>query len=344
MQIIKREVVSHEQSVFAKLLKAPEPSMLIFGPSKAGKSHLAVWEACALASGLNRNLSIIITEPNIESSDIQDYLHACAYFNVRCDINPIDELETLSYFIQKLERHAKKAIRENQINNISRVYVLDSISAIANSAIASLSPSIKEAGTQSILQYGYPYIFSVAFPLRKIIKDYYLNGYLIMTSEEGGTRGENYTSGINVKAKPKYVNPVKYDDDAEFYITAEGNAFPQLLTNDEVKNNKKIYRGLVVVTDRRNPDDIGNAVAMRFIKIGEQAPPRSRKKKQEQEQQEAEIKKEIRRGIITRDDNDYGSVFSYIPEDMLDDKNSAEEIEIHPLMPVIGSGPKNIRE
>ena len=346
LKLDRTEIVPEppEDSVLNQLLPVvKEPSIVIYGPTKGGKTRLSAFEATALATKVNRRVSFILTESNLEQEDIRDILSACIYHNVYCILQRFDHLRGLSVFTSKLDRTIMKAIKkedESELELIPRVFVIDSITSLANLVLEGLPENILDAGAPTTLPYVYPRITKVINPLRRLMSADYLNGYLIMTAHETQLRGEYYAPGTNIKSKPKYSGAAQYNDDTEIYLGATRDLPDSLKTCNAVKDNPSKFRPIIVATSRRHPDRIGQGVAVTFIRYGEEEITISRRSGKTTYGSRTPF---VGRGLITSRRDVGGVVYEYIPIDMMGDESEAREIEVKPLIPVVGCGPKYVR-
>lgn len=340
----RRTVVSEvpEDSVLGEIIPIQsEPAIVIYGPTKGGKTRLAAWEATALATKLNRRVMFLLTESNVEQEDIRDILSACVYHNVYCEIQRFDHLRGLVAFTYRLDRDIQKAIRKENMSElelIPRVIVIDSITSMANLVIEGLSDNVVESGAPTTLPYVYPRITKVVNPIRRLLSAEYLNGYLFMVAHETQLRGEVYVPGTNIRSKPKYAGSAQYNDDAEIYLGATRDLPDSLKTCEEVRNNVAQYRPLITALSRRHPDYIGVGAAIRFIRLGGTTVTVKRGRKRE------EVTGEPYEGygLVEKSNNPGGVVYRFTPVDMLGDESLAKKIVARPLKPVIGCGPKKV--
>jgi len=339
-----------ETSILKNLVPiVSEPAIVLFGPTKGGKTRLAAWEATALATKLNRRVLFILSEPNIEDEDIADIISMCAYHNVACELHRLDHLSGIRQFTERMLKDVERAMKKAEdISTYARVVVVDSITGISNLVISGLSESLVESGAPTTLPYVYPWIVRILDPLRRVLSKTYLNGYLIMTAQETGLRGETYVPGLQIKSKPKYAGAAQYYEDLEVYVGLPKNMPDSLQTCNETKNDKE-YRPMIVVHSRRNPQCIGYGLAFKFVRYGPEVTPqkrsRSRKKKEEQEQQQESSQQEQQLVVYGRIEMSQGMgslVVRFTPKDMLADESLATPIVIRPLIPVIGCGPKKV--
>ena len=333
-----------EDSVIGQILPIEsEPSIVAYGPTKGGKTRLMAWEATALATKLNRRVGFILTESNVEQEDIRDILSACVYHNVYCMVQRFDHLRGLSVFTGRLERTIMKAIKkedEYELALVPRVFVIDSITSLANLVLEGLPENILDAGAPTTLPYIYPRITRVINPLRRLMSTDYLNGYLLMTAHETQLRGEYYVPGTNIKSKPKYSGAAQYNDDTEIFLGATRDLPDSLKTCNAVKDNPSRYRPLIVATSRRHPDTIGQGVALTFVRMGEEELTISRRSGKSTVGGNTPF---TGRGIINSKRDVGGVIYEFIPQDLLGDESEAQEIEVKPLVPTIGCGPKYVR-
>ena len=316
-----------------------EPAIVIYGPTKGGKTRLTAWEATALATKLNRRVLFLLTESNIEQEDIRDILSSCVYHNVFCEIQRFDHLRGLVAFTYRLDREIQKAIkRENlaELELVPRVIVIDSLTSMANLVLEGLSENIVESGASTTLPYVYPRITKVINPLRRLLSAEYLNGYLFMVAHETQLRGEYYVPGTNIKSKPKYAGAAQYSDDAEVYLGATRDLPDTLKTCEEVRNNVSKYRPLITAMSRRHPDYTGVGVAIRFERLGGTNITVKRGRKKE------EISGEpyVGYGLVEKASSPGGVIYRFTPKDMLGDESLAKQIVARPLIPIKGCGPK----
>lgn len=316
-----------EHSVLGKIIDvAVEPSIIIYGPTKVGKTRLAGWEGSLLASKLNRRAVFILTEPNVEDEDIKDIMYSCMYHNVLCEVHRFDSPRSVSNFIIKTESYLSK--RKIDVAQAPRVYVVDSVTALANLVIELLPHNIVESGSPTTLPYIYPVVTKFFNRVRKLVSAGNLSGYLLMTAHEMNLRGDKYVPGLPVKAKPRFSGVVQYMDDVEVYLSP-------CLSEVECEESRKYdnLRSLVTVNSRRAPATVGNAIAIAFMRLSEiQQDEKRRKKKQQYEE------KVIREGLFEKSENEY----KFIPKDMLADEKLAKKYVADPLVPVVVCGPRNI--
>jgi len=340
-----------EESIINRVVPvSTEPAILLYGPTKAGKTRLATWEATTLATKLNRRVMLIFSEPNIEDEDIADVLAECAYHNVYCEIVRLDHLIGIQRLTNSLIRDVERAMRRAEdLTQFARVVVLDSLSGIANLVISGLSENIASSGSPTTLPYVYPTIIKVIDPLRRVLSKTYLNGYLILTAQETGLRGDSYVPGVPIKSKPKYSGAGQYYEDLEIYIGLPKDLPESLMTCEETKENKAEYRPLIVAYSRRNPDSVGTGLAFRFVRKTdalqtiEISKRRGRRRKDEQPEQVEQTPQQLTvRGKIEQVAEIGMLKIRFIPADMLPDESQAETYTFSPLIPVIGCGPKKI--
>jgi len=325
-----------------------EPAIVLFGPTKGGKTRLAAWEATALATKLNRRVLFILTEPNIEDEDIADIISICGYHNVACELHRLDHLSGIRYFTERMLKDVERAMRKSEdMSYYARVVVVDSVTGISNLVISGLSESLVESGAPTTLPYVYPWIVRILDPLRRVLSKTYLNGYLIMTAQETGLRGETYVPGLQIRSKPKYAGAAQYYEDLEVYVGLPRNVPDSLQTCEETKADKAEYRPLIVAYSRRNPQSIGTGLAFKFVRYGPDvavAQKRGRRRKKEEQQEQTQQQQE-QLTVYGRIETSVGMgslTVKYIPKDMLGDENLATPIVIRPLVPVIGCGPKKV--
>ena len=320
-----------------------EPAIVLYGPTKGGKTRLAAWEATALATKLNRRVLFLLSESNIEQEDIRDILAACVYHNVYCHIERFDHLRGLVAFTQKFDRDFQRAVRKessSELELMPKVVVIDSITSMANLVVEGLSENIVESGAPTMLPYIYPRITKVINPIRRLLSAEYLNGYLIMVAHETQLRGEVYVPGTGVRSKPKYAGSAQYNDDTEIYLGTPRELPDSLKTCEEVRNNAPHYRPLITAISRRHPEYIGIAVAIRFVRFGEGEITIKRGKKKEKvsgEQQQF-----VGYGVVEKSSGPGGTTYKFTPKDMLGDESQAKQILAKPLIPVVGCGPKAV--
>jgi len=327
-----------------------EPAIVLFGPTKGGKTRLAAWEATALASKLNRRVLFILTEPNIEDEDIADIISICAYHNVACELHRLDHLTGIRTFTERLMKDVERAMKKSEdVSSYARVVVVDSVTGISNLVLSGLSENLIESGASTTLPYVYPWIIRILDPLRRVLSKTYLNGYLIMTAQETGLRGESYVPGLQIKSKPKYAGAAQYYEDLEVYVGLPKNMPDSLQTCNETKTDKTEYRPLIVVHSRRNPQSIGMGLAFKFVRyspdvVTQKRSRRRKKDEQEQEQQEASQQEQALTvyGRIETSQGTGSLVVKFTPKDMLADESLAVPIITRPLIPVIGCGPKKV--
>lgn len=308
-------------SVIGKILPIEsEPAVLIYGPSKTGKTRLAIWEAAALAREMNRRVLAIFTEANMELNDFADLLYMCMYHNVQCELVKLDHLKGIRYFINKIQstiqRTAKK--KPEELEKFARVFVIDSMTALSELVTSSLSEGILD-NPQTTIAYQNPYQIAIVDPLRRVIAQHLLSGFLIMTAHETQTRGEPYNPKVpQVKAKPRYMSAGRYKDDAEVYFT--DNIFDSLKTcKDTSSGNWRGMRALVTVRSRRNPDSEGKGIAIELVRV----------------EGSVEGKVEVEEGVGN-------VVYRFIPADMLDENQTPVKLRYSSLVPQIRCGPKYI--
>lgn len=314
-----------EASVIGKVIDlSVEPSIILYGPTKIGKTRLAAWEGATLASKLNRRAVFILTEPNVEEEDVRDIIYSCMYHNVYCEVHRFESPRSVSNFIIRTEGYLSK--KKLDVAQAPRVFVVDSVTALANLVIELLPHNIVESGSPTTLPYIYPVITKFFSRIRKLISVSNLNGYLLMTAHEMSLRGDKYVPHLPVKAKPRFSGVVQYMDDVEVYMSPCLDAL-------ECEEGRKYdgLRSIVTVNSRRVPSSVGNAVAFAFMRLSE-IPEGKRKKKAEE--------KVIREGLFEKSDSEY----KYIPRDMLADENLAKRYVVNPLVPVIICGPRNISQ
>jgi len=355
----RRSVISEppEDSVLKEVLPIhSEPGIVIYGPTKSGKTRLAAWEATALATKLNRRVVFLLTESNVEQEDVGDILAACAYHSVFCEVHRFDHVKGLANFVSKMERNfssvlkrdkESEAERRAKLELMAKVAVIDSVTGMANLVVEGLSETLLEAGSSSILQYIYPNLTKVVNPLRRLLSAEYLNGYLIMVAHEMHLRGGTYSPGTGVKSKPRYMGAVQYNDDAEVYLGSPGE-MPDALASEEVRQSISHYRPLITVLSRRNPGYVGTGLAVRFVRLGEEPLPvrKKRKKKDGQEEQQEPPPPppppHETYGLVEKISTVGGAIYVYTPKDMLADESQAKKIIARPLMPVVGYGPRKV--
>jgi hypothetical protein len=309
-----------QYSVIGKILPIEsEPAILIYGPSKTGKTRIAMWEASALAREMNRRVLALFTEANMEMNDFADLLYMCMYHNVYCELVKLDHLKGIRYFINKLQRTITSTAKKNpeELEKMARVYIIDSMTALSELVTSSLSEGILD-NPQTVLAYQNPYQIAIIDPLRRVISQHILSGFLIMTAHETQTRGEPYNPKVpQVKAKPRYISAGRYKEDAEIYFT--DNIFDSLKTCKETASgNWRRMRALVTVRSRRNPDSEGRGIAIEFTRVTGSV--------------EGKIEVEESVGSVT---------YRFIPADMLEE-GEAVPLKYSSLVPQIRCGPKYI--
>lgn len=309
-----------ENSLLATLFPLQsEPSVVIYGPSKAGKTRLAAWEATAIASKLNRRVEFILTESNIEQEDIRDILAACIYNNVACTVTRFDHVLGLDRFIRNQENLVSKAIKNEDIDNIPRVYVFDSLTSLGILVMekAPAGVVLEGGGSPTTLPYIYPALARIINPIRRMLSSSYLNGYMIMTAQEMQLRGETYVPGTGVKSKPRYIGVAQYNDDAEVYLGPPGS-FPERNVCDDAKKMREVCRPLIVALSRRNPEYNGASLIFTFERSSEV----------------------VREGVLEISTDIGGKTFTYTPKDLASKASLADSISVSPLMPKIICKPK----
>jgi len=263
------------KSILSRLIPLEEePAILIYGPSKTGKTRLAAWEGAALGSVLNRRLLIILTESNVEDSDFADLLSICMHHNVHCEIVKLDHLQGIRKYIRKFTTTITRTARKTQeeLEMMPRVVVLDSLTALSELVTSSLSDGLLE-NPQTLIAYQNPFQIAVVDPIRRVLSTHILNGYLIVTAHETQTRGEPYNPAVpRVKAKPRYASAGRYKEDVEVYFTNDVKEFDDMFQcaagKDAMKKeNRKYARVLVVVRARRHPDAEGKALSIVFERV-----------------------------------------------------------------------------
>lgn len=318
--------VQPEQSMLGKVLDVSvEPSIIIYGSTKTGKTRLVAWEGAVLATKLNRRAVFVLTEPNVEDEDVKDIVYSCMYHGVLCEIHKFESPRSVSNFIVKTESLLSK--KKIDYSQAPRVFVVDSVTALANLVIELLPHNIVESGSPTALPYIYPVVTKFFNRIRKLISTGNLGGYLLMTAHEMSLRGEKYVPYLPVKAKPRFSGVVQYMDDAELYLSPCLDAL-------ECEEGKKYegLRSLVTVNSRRVPISIGNAVAFTFMRLSELSEVGKKRKK-------APGEKIVVEGLFEKSEDEY----RYIPKDMLPDEKLAKRYVADPLVPVLVCGPKNIK-
>lgn len=316
---------SSPDSLISKLMNIEvEPSVLIYGPSKSGKSILAMWESTSLASTNGRNLMVIYTEPNIEVGDISILLNMCMYHFIKCKIVKMTDIVAIRRYIERLRKRVyieRKKIHENPelIENEPRVFLLDSITALSEAVNTTLTDGILSNPIGTI-SYQNQYQNIALSPLRELVSEDALSGFLITTAHETQNRGEPYNPIVTqVKSKPRYVSSGLYKEDAELYVV--DNVFETLKTCKETSStNWKGKQSIVVVKARREPDAVGRGLAFEFIKT------------------EGTVK-----GHLHIEQKDNGTnIYEFIPEDMVKDENEIVKLKYNVFVPQIKCGPKKI--
>jgi len=306
---------SSPHSLLANLLPIEkDPSILIYGPTKIGKTRLAVWEAAALARELNRRVRVLITESNMEESDFMDLLSICMYHNVMCVMEKYDNLAGLRRYIERVTKDVWRKSKTGELDKVERVYVVDSVTALSEMVTANLPEGLLE-NPQTAIAYHNPYQIAIIDPLRRLISHFSLAGYLIMVSHETQTRGEPYNPRVeDIKSKPRYTSAGRYKDDAEVFMGEN--------TFNALKGEKcRAWRGtkaLVVVRSRRNPESEGLGLSFQFKRVTGHA--------------EGALVAEAELGSAT---------FSFIPADMLE-KGEPRRIKYYALVPEIVCGPVQV--
>jgi len=308
-------------SVLGQILSIEsEPAVLIYGPSKVGKTRLAMWEAAALAREMNRRVLALCTEANMDQDDFGDLLSMCMYHNVFCELVKLEFLGEIRKFINKLQRSIINAGKENaeELNNLPRVFIIDSMTSLSELVTASLSEGILD-NPQSMLAYQNPFQIAIIDPLRRVIAQHLLSGFLIMTAHETQTRGEPYNPKVpQVKAKPRYMSAAVYKEDAEVYFT--DNVFESLRTcKDTSGGNWRGMRALVTVKSRRNPDYEGRGVAIEMTRVEGSI--------------NGAAQFEIEKGRVT---------YRFTPADMLPEGVTPVKLKYNSLVPQLRCGPKQI--
>lgn len=313
---------SSPYSLINKLLPIENhPATMIYGPSKVGKTRISMWEATALARVMNRKILAVFTESNMEKSDFADLLGMCMYHNVQCELVKLDHLKGIVYYIDKINRTVMNIAKKHpeELSKQPTVYVIDSITALSELVTSSLSASLLSNPTSTIPHQN-QYQIAVIDPLRRVVAENIISGYLILTAHETQTRGEPYNPNVPfVKAKPRYVSAGKYKEDAEIYFTDQ---IPDSLKTckDTASGNWRGMRAVVVVRSRRNPETEGKGLAFEFVKVNGSVKGNL----------------EVERGVGN-------VVYRFTPEDMIEEEDvTPVKLKYSVLVPQIRCGPKKI--
>ena len=308
-----------EDSVLAKLVPVHEnPALVLYGPSKAGKTRLIAWEGATLAKTLNRRMLAILTESNVEISDIKDVLYACMYHRIACEVLKLDSVTGVRSYVKRIQTSLNRTLRKGEdLETFPQVIVIDSLTALSELVMESLSDSVLQAGGSTLVPYVNPAQTVIVNPIRRILNAFYLNGYFLMVAHEMQTRGEPYNPAVPViKAKPRYTGASQYKEDLEIYFARE---LPEALRTCKVTSEKGAWRkmrGLVVVWSRRHPESEGRGVAISM--------------------ERAEV---VVAGATTAKTGPGSTTYVYVPEDMASSEDT-KEIVARPLIPRVTCGPK----
>ena len=312
-----------EKSVINKILPTEsEPAVLIYGPSKAGKTRLAIYEAAAHAAVMNRKISAVYSEPNMEPHDYASIVSACAYFNVECEIVKLDRIDGIRRVINKATSFINDKRRKHidiKKMNLPSVFLLDSLTSLSELITAQVSENLLD-NPQGLLAYHNPYQIAIIDPLRRVVS--MSQAMLITIAHETQTRGEPYNPRVSkIKAKPRYVSSAKYKEDAEIYMT-DIPPSENLTRCEEVKNAKKegyAVRYLVTVRSRRCVECEGLGVAIALVP--------------EEGVARAQVEYSFEPGHV---------VIHYMPEDRAKDPDKVRDYPYRVLIPRIVCGPKRI--
>lgn len=294
------------------------PAPLLYGPSKAGKTRLIVWEASTIAKHLDRQVLILHTESNIELEDITDMLYICAYHNVMCNIIRVKSLQGARNIVNKLHReYVTRYVKKKEMaGDIPRVFVLDSITSLSEMVLSTLNDDLL-SNVPATISYQNTRQVSIIDPIRRILTDPKINGFLLATAHETVTRGVAYNPRVTlVKSKPRYVSAGKYKLDAEVYFA---DVLPEeLRTCKATKSGEwKDKRGLIVVKNRREPNTEGRGVAISLSRVWGYT-----------------------RGMLKTEDASGYSSYMFIPEDMAE--SESKTVQYNAIVPSIVCGPKNV--
>lgn len=309
-------------SVIANILPtSSEPAILLYGPSKSGKTRLIIHEAAAHAAAMNRKLLAIYSEPNMEPHDFATIVSACAYHNVYCELLKLDRIDAIRKIINKvtsfLTDKRRKKIKLEEFD-LPSVFIIDSLTSLSELITAQLSEAMLE-NPQGLLAYHNPYQIAIIDPLRRLVAT--SQAMLFTVAHETQTRGEAYNPNVpKIKAKPRYVSSAKYKEDAEVYMT-DTPPSNNLTTCEKLKEAKKKYaiRYLVTVRSRRCLECEGKGIAVALV-------PKSGVVR-------AQIEYSFEPGYV---------IVRFAPEDMATDKSKVREYPYTALVPEIVCGPKQI--
>ena len=250
-----------EGSVLAKLLNLVDhPAVMVYGPTKAGKTRLVAWEAAAAAKALGSSVVHIFVEPNIEPIDIEHVAGACAYHGVPCKIVVTSDPRRVRSVIGEEKRLLSLKLRYGKdVSALPRVYVIDSVVALNKRIMAKLGAEVLESGSSDILSRIYPMLDVVGINVRTVTQQ--LGGYLFVVNHAAGTREKDYGPGL--KWKPRLARTLQHEVDAEFFLGKYQDA-PKTLLCSKAAELKPNAMPLIVADARRQPEAIGNGCIITF--------------------------------------------------------------------------------
>lgn len=276
------------------------PSILLFGPTKAGKTRLAVWEACKQATVLNRRVLGIFVESNMETPDFLQLLAMCAHHRVACEFVKINHIRSLRYYIKNLVDKLSRGVKKDEAELWYRVYVVDSLTGMSELVLHQLGPNLLD-NPRTFNVYFNAWQMDLIDAIRRLVSDDMLAGYMFMVAHETKKVGDKEVSDNPVNAKPRYSNEARYKTDLELYLT---NAIPEKLVTKKVKQKARgrPLRALVVASARRAQDDVGAGLLFVWKTI----------------EGEAE-------GVLLRATSGSRTVYMYVPADMIEEEIKMRE-------------------
>jgi len=295
-----------QDSIVDALTSTVEPSVLIFGPSKTGKSRLAAFEAVIHAQLMNKKLYAIYSEPNIEAEDFADIVSLCAHYKVSCEIVKMDRIEGIRKFVKKVTSFIfdkrRKKIRLEDFD-LPSVVLIDSITALSEMVTASQTESMLE-NPQGLGAYHNPYQIAILDPLRRLVS--ISRAMMYMVAHETQTRGVPYNPRIpSITAKPRYVSAGRYKEDLEVYMTDVPLSSSLTERMRELKREGKAARFLTVVRSRRCIECEGRVAVFYFEEVEGRA-----------------------KGYIEHSIEPVSVTIKYVPEEMAEGKENEKVTEI----------------